>query len=75
MSFSPRPAISLPPGALNIGVSWYAEKGETRDRIQATILVKRGGQTQEKRVDIPRPPAWGGPPVYYLQVPAQVSAR
>jgi hypothetical protein len=61
----------LPPGALNIGVSWYAEKGETRDRIQATILIKRGGQTQEKRVDIPRPPAWGGDPVFYWQVPAR----
>jgi hypothetical protein len=61
----------LPPGALNIGVSWYAEKGETRDRIQATILIKRGGRTQEKHIDIPRPPAWGGDPVFYWQVPGR----
>ncbi len=61
----------LPRGTLNIGVSWYAEKGEARDRIEATILVKRGDQTQKKIVNIPRPPAWGGDPVFYWQVPGR----
>jgi hypothetical protein len=62
----------LPPtGSLNIGVSWFAEKGEGRGRIEATILVKRGGQSQEKRIVIPRPPAWGGDPVFYWEIPTR----
>jgi hypothetical protein len=61
----------LPPGKLKIGVSWFAEKGERRDKLPATILVKRGGETQEKRIEIPRPPAWGAGPVFYWEIPAR----
>jgi hypothetical protein len=64
-------ARDLPQGRLKIGVSWFAEKGEQRNKLPATILVKRGGQTQEKRIEIPRPPAWGGDPVYYWEIPTR----
>jgi hypothetical protein len=65
-------ASSLPAGTLEIGVNWFNEKGESRASIPATILVKRGGETIERRVDVPRPSDWGkNNPVFYWQLPAR----
>jgi hypothetical protein len=64
-------ASGLPRGRLKIGVSWFNEKGEQRDKLPATILVKRGSQTQEKRIEIPRPSSWGGDPVFYWEIPTR----
>jgi hypothetical protein len=62
----------VPRGALEVGVAWYGDRGESRSQLPVTILVKRGGgQTMEQHYTVPRPSGGKGSPTYYLQIPGR----
>lgn len=46
----------IPRGTMRIGVAWYDSRGETRDVVPATVVIRRAGQPpQEIRVEMRRP--------------------
>ncbi|NPU13061.1 hypothetical protein HL666_20025 [Bradyrhizobium sp. 83002] len=65
------PSISdIPAGMLKVGVGWYADQGEQRTTLPATIIVRRSGQIiAQKRIDVQRPSRTPGEPNFYLEIP------